>query len=71
MFPVTTFMEETVADISGTGWITGLTSSSFAGVLNGCMQLVPRLVTTAVGIPVFHQPSSLHNSTTTVDTRSG
>lgn len=67
MFPyaVTTFMDEAAGtvDISGTGWISGLTSSSFAGVLNGCMELVPLLLPTVIGFLAFRKAWTFLKST--------
>ena len=65
MFPyaVTTFMDAGSVDISGTGWITSLTSASFAGVLNGCMELVPLLLPTVIGFLAFRKAWSFLKST--------
>ena len=70
MFPyaVTQFMDVAAGDagavdISGTGWISSLTSASFAGVLNGCMELVPLLLPTVIGFLAFRKAWTFLKST--------
>ncbi len=53
----------TVVDITGTGWIDGLSSASFAGVLQGCMDLVPLLLPTVVGFLAFRKAWQFIKST--------
>lgn len=55
-------MESTV-DVSGTAWIDSLSSADFAGVLQGCMDLVPLLLPTVIGFLAFRKAWGFIKST--------
>ena len=52
-----------VVDVTGTSWIDGLSSADFAGVLQGCMDLVPLLLPTVIGFLAFRKAWGFVKST--------